>query len=302
MVEFGNLENVDLRTAWPHEANDFTPWLAENLERLSQVIGIPMEAEDTEVAVGQFAADILARNPQDNSLVLIENQLEWTDHTHLGQILTYLAGLDAKTIIWVAKEFTNPHLSAIGWLNEHTVEPFSFFAVRVKVVQIGESPLVPIFEVLERPNEWDRQIRAQHESSGELTGYSKLRHDFWAEYAKRYPEDGQIRSSYKGANVYRRIEGLIVSQYMMALRGVGIYLRESSRGYTEGDRRLAQRCTTALVEGGVIQETWGTFKEIDSQDPNNWPEMAQWLHERLSEYREVIESLASDPEPNPTES
>ena len=156
MDEFGRLEPVDLRTAWKHEALNFTPWLTENLDRLSQAIGIEMSLEDTEVKIDRFSADILARNAQDDSLVLIENQLDWSDHTHLGQILTYLAGLQAQSVIWVASGFEEAHLSAIRWLNEHTAEPFAFFAVRVGVVRIGASPMAPVFEVIERPLEWDR--------------------------------------------------------------------------------------------------------------------------------------------------
>ena len=253
MVEFGKLEEVGLRNAWPDEARDFTPWLAENLERLSEVIGIPLEPEDTEAPVGRFSADILARNPQDNSLVVIENQLEWTNHTHLGQVLTYLAGLEAQTVIWIARNFTNPHLSAIRWLNEHTVEPYAFFAVSVRVVQIGDSPLVPIFEVLERPNEWDRQIRSLQEGSGELTGISKLRHDFWADYTKAYPEDGKIPSTHKDSNIYRRICGLVVSLYL-AKGGVGIYIRAKDRGYSEEQAQLALYCSAVLEDGRALAQ------------------------------------------------
>lgn len=90
--------------------------------------------------------------------IVIENQLEQSDHTHLGQILTYLAGLKAKTVIWIAPEFRTPHLSAIRWLNERTIEGFSFFAIRVRVVRIGDSPVAPIFEVVEQPNDWDRAV------------------------------------------------------------------------------------------------------------------------------------------------
>ena len=107
-MQFAKLTEVNLREAWPNEARDFTPWLADNLDRLSQAIGIPMELAGAEVSVEQFSADILARNPADNSLVLIENQLENTDHTHLGQILTYLAGLEAQTVIWIARSFQEP--------------------------------------------------------------------------------------------------------------------------------------------------------------------------------------------------
>ena len=155
-MEFSELKDVPLREAWPHEANDFTPWLADNLHRLSQAIGVDLELEGTEVSVEGFSADILARIPSDNSMVVIENQLENTDHTHLGQVLTYLAGLEAQTVIWIAREFQGPHLSAIRWLNSHTVDPFAFFAVKVRAVRIGDAPapVAPLFEVLERPNDW----------------------------------------------------------------------------------------------------------------------------------------------------
>ena len=153
-MDFAELKNVTLRDVWGHEAKDFTPWLAANMERLSKEIGVPLELEDTEVAVEQFSADIVARNPADDSRVLIENQLEGSDHTHLGQILTYLAGVQAQTVVWIARDFAESHRSAIRWLNDHTVESFAFFAVRVRVVQIADSPLVPLFEVLERPSTW----------------------------------------------------------------------------------------------------------------------------------------------------
>ena len=134
------LKDVAPRAVWEHEARDFTPWLAENLERLSQAIGIPLELEGTEVQVEQFAADIVAVDPEDGSRVLIENQLAASDHDHLGKILTYLAGVQAQTVVWVAPRFEEAHRSAVRWLNDHTVEPFAFFAVRVRVVQIADSP------------------------------------------------------------------------------------------------------------------------------------------------------------------
>ena len=173
-IQFSRLQELPLREAWKHEAQDFTPWLAENIDHLSEAIGIPLELTGTEVAVESFSADILARNPMDDSVILIENQLEQTDHTHLGQIMTYLAGLDAKTVVWIAPSFREPHLSAIRWLNEHTADGFSFFALKARVVRIGDSPFAPMFEVVEQPNLWDRQIEAAH--SGDLR---KLRNQYW---------------------------------------------------------------------------------------------------------------------------
>lgn len=112
------LKDVAPREVWEHEARDFTPWLAENLERLSQAIGIPdLELEGTEVQVEQFAADIVAVDPTDGSRVLIENQLAASDHDHLGKILTYLAGVQAHTVVWVAPHFEEAHRSAVRWLS-----------------------------------------------------------------------------------------------------------------------------------------------------------------------------------------
>ena len=140
------------------------------------------------MSVESFSADILARNPMDDSVVLIENQLEQTDHTHLGQIMTYLAGLEAQTVIWIAPVFREPHLSAIRWLNEHTSDGFSFFAVKARVVQIGDSPFAPVFEIVEKPNDWERAISAK--SKGVKSGgdeRNELRQAFWQAYLDRVP-------------------------------------------------------------------------------------------------------------------
>ena len=297
MVEFGELKKVSLRQAWPHEANDFTPWLADNLDKLTQVIGIPMELVATEMSVEQFSADIVARYPANGSLILIENQLEWTDHTHLGQVLTYLAGTEAQTVIWIAREFTNPHLSAIRWLNEHTVAPYAFFAVRVSVVQISNSPLAPIFEVLERPSDWDRKVHVEQEII-ESGGHAKFRNDFWMFYTQRHPGDLQLSPGYKGSNVFPKISGLTLSMYL-AQNGVGIYIRPDNAEA----RQLAERCGPVLEEKGLIQDWHSSrFQHIDSQNRENWPEMTDWLHDKFVAYREVIESVAATPvEPEPDE-
>ena len=202
-----------LREVWGHEAHDFTPWLAANIKRLEKAIGIPLELEGTEVAVDQYSADIVAQNPADGCRVLIENQLEGSDHTHLGQILTYLAGVKAETVIWIARDFAESHRSAIRWLNDHTVDPFAFFAVRIRVVQIADSPLVPLFEVLERPSGWDRKIRTTIDSG--RSDLTQFRREFWSHYAKRYPNDG-VSVGYGASSFWIPIESadLKLSPYL----------------------------------------------------------------------------------------
>ena len=156
---FGDLHDIPLRDAWAHEALDFTPWLAENLDRLGEALGIRMELVAQEQRVTKYSADIVARDTLDDSLVLIENQLEWTDHGHLGQIITYLGGVDARTVVWIARDFEAAHLAAVDWLNRNTLGDYRFFAVRLRTVRIADSPIAPIFEVVGRPNEWQRDVR-----------------------------------------------------------------------------------------------------------------------------------------------
>ena len=152
-MDFSELVELELREAWPDEAGDFTPWLEDNLQRLSRVIGIAIEPDDSQVWVDGFTADVLASFPVNGSRVVIENQLDNTDHAHLGQILSNMARLEAQTAIWLAREFQPAHLSAIRWLNINTPGDFNFFAVRVRAVRIGEfpSPIAPIFDVWRNP-------------------------------------------------------------------------------------------------------------------------------------------------------
>ena len=160
MTNLGRLEKVELRDIWKTEDRDFTPWLAqeENMSVLCETLLMDLEVEAQEQNVGPFRADILCKDVNDGSWVLIENQLERTDHTHLGQLLTYAAGLDAVTIVWVAARFTDEHRAALDWLNDHTDEKIRFFGLEVELWKIGESIAAPKFNIISKPNEWTRSI------------------------------------------------------------------------------------------------------------------------------------------------
>lgn len=180
IVTLGRLEKVELRDAWPHEAGNFTPWLAqsENLALLGEALGIELAFEAMEKPVENFSADILAKDVATDRWVLIENQLEQTNHTHLGQILTYAAGLDAQTVVWIAKEFREPHRAAIDYLNHISAPEFNFFAVQVELFRIGASQLAPSFNLVAKPNDWSKQILAKAADNSETTA----RHEFWQNY------------------------------------------------------------------------------------------------------------------------
>lgn len=143
------LQRVDLREAWESESGDFTPWLAsaENIALLGDAIGMELEVESQEQSVGKFRADILCRDTANQSWVLIENQLEKTDHGHLGQLIIYAAGLEAATIVWVAAEIRDEHRAALDWLNHITSEQFMFFGLELELWRIGDSLMAPKFKV-----------------------------------------------------------------------------------------------------------------------------------------------------------
>jgi hypothetical protein len=164
------LERVPLREAWKHEANDFTPWLAEedNLNTLADALGLAdLELVATEHWVGEFKLDILCTSGDDQ--VIIENQLDKTNHAHLGQLLTYAAGTGAKKVIWVAESFRPEHVAALEFLNQNTTEELSFFAVEVELWRIGDSPLAPQFEVVAKPNDWAKSGREQTKAAANAT-------------------------------------------------------------------------------------------------------------------------------------
>jgi hypothetical protein len=294
MTEIGRLSDAKPRDAWANEAQNFTPWLADHIDQLGEALGIKLEIEGREVAVETFSADILARNVMDDSLVLIENQLEQTDHTHLGQVMTYLAGLNAQTVIWIATDFREPHLSAIKWLNEHTVEPFAFFAVRLRVVRIGESPLAPIFEVLSRPNNWERQIQARSRASGEMSEEGKRNRDFWQAYLDRHPEDSEIGFIASGiTNVWLKVDAAVplsVSVFKTR-KSVGVFVRGRFGADSDQVIGFLEPYATMLEEklGAAFGPTMGyalfeKHLEIDTTDVTNWPSAIDWLHETAPHY------------------
>jgi hypothetical protein len=174
------LERVPLREAWKHEASDFTPWLAEseNLNALADALGVSeLVLVATEHWVGDFKLDILCTDGDEQ--VIIENQLEKTNHTHLGQIIAYAAGVGAKKVIWVAESFRPEHAAALQFLNDNTTDDLNFFAVEVELWKIGDSPLAPKFEVVVKPNEWAKTGREQARVAAATTPTKQLQQKFW---------------------------------------------------------------------------------------------------------------------------
>jgi|688.fasta_scaffold80395_2 hypothetical protein len=177
--KLGTLVQVELRDIWKKEDTDFTPWLArpENILAVGNAIGIELEVQGEEHPIGPFKADIYCTDTADDSAVLIENQLERTDHTHLGQLLTYAAGLDAVTIVWIAKKFADEHRAALDWLNSRTDGGMNFFGLEIELWRVDDSKIAPKFNVVCRPNDW---VKSAGKSKGASTRNIQLQ-TFWTD-------------------------------------------------------------------------------------------------------------------------
>lgn len=195
MVNLRKLEEIkDLRKVWPHEALDFTPWLSqdENITVLADAVGIDITVDETESSVGNFNVDIFASETGTERKIIIENQLEDTNHDHLGKLITYAAGKSADVIIWVVKHAREEHKAAIEWLNNHTDEKIGFFLCEIKLFRIGSSDPAIKFEVIEKPNNWTKEVR-----NSELTNETnRQRYDYWVAFQDYAFKNAQFAKEY----------------------------------------------------------------------------------------------------------
>lgn len=182
-VKIGKLTEVDVRDLWKHEQYDFSNWLAkeENIKLLDDEIGLTLMDINKEVYIGSYRCDLVAKDETTGQIVIIENQLEATNHDHLGKIITYAAGLDAKTIIWIVKEAREEHKAAIEWLNNNSSEEIGFFLIELHAYKINDSLPAPMFKVVEKPNNFTKTSK-QNYSDKELNRSQNERLMFWEEF------------------------------------------------------------------------------------------------------------------------
>lgn len=302
--KLGRLTRVDLREAWHGEATDFTPWLAqpENITLLGEAIGIELEVEAQEKNVGPFRADILCKDTISNHYVLIENQVERTDHGHLGQLITYAAGLEVVTIVWISSRFTEEHRAALDWLNNATTTGFNFFGLEIELWRIGDSAMAPKFNVVSKPNDWSKAVREQATggSGGGLTEFQRLHLEFWTQF-RQYLEDreGPIRTNrpskdhWSNVAVGRSSFGLVPWNGMRDNRS-GVYLQfagpdaKAHYGLVEQRYRLQVEERLSLL-GTLIWRQLPDAKESQiylvrpstPSKPETWPELNEWMARAL---------------------
>ena len=182
-MAIGKLEEVDIRELWKHEQYDFSEWLAkkENIENLNEILGLTLVDISKETYVGSYRCDLFARDEATGTKVIIENQLEISNHDHLGKIITYASGLDAKVVVWIVTKAREEHRSAIEWLNNNTNSNVNFFLIEIHAYKIGNSDKAPMFKVVEQPNDF---IKNNKSSSNEesMNKSQSQRIEFWSQF------------------------------------------------------------------------------------------------------------------------
>lgn len=191
-IKIGKLQEVDIRKLWSHEQYDFSEWLSkkDNLELLNEVIGLTLSEVEKEVNVGAYRCDLVGVDETTGDKVIIENQLEMSNHDHLGKVITYASGLDAKVVVWIVKQAREEHRSAIEWLNNNTPENLSFFLIEIHAYQIGDSLCAPKFEVVEKPNGFIKNAKIQS-LSGDYKESDGEKIEFWIQFNEVLVERGK---------------------------------------------------------------------------------------------------------------
>lgn len=308
MTNLGKLEKVDLRDIWKTEAQDFTPWLASeaNIQILGDALGLSLEVEAQERNVGPFRADILCKDLDDNNWVLIENQLERTDHTHLGQLLTYASGLTAVTIIWIAAKFSDEHRKALDWLNDITDDHLQFFGLEVELWRIGESPPAPKFNIVSKPNQWSKAVGRASKSiqSETLSETKQAQLAYWEALHARLQNHSYLRSRQPRAQHWTTYSigrsGMNLSATVNSREkrlGVELYLAdENAQAFFH---LLAQERDEIESEIGSSLEWMElphrrasrmvVFKDnVEFSDRQQWEAQHEWIIERLERFHEAF--------------
>ena len=304
--KLGKLSRISLRDYWENEAQDFTPWLAqdENIALLGDTIGQELEVVGIEKQVGSFKVDILAKYTDSDDYVVIENQLEKTNHSHLGQLLTYASGYEAKIVVWIAKEISEEHRRALDWLNEKTPSGIAFFGLEIELWKIGESQPAPKFNLVSQPNDWGKIINQDKTTRGKTTETKLAQKKFWEQWVEYMKENGTFLRIQKPRLQHWLTIPVGRSGFSLALTlhsqkkriGCELYISvDNSKTYF--DRLYEQKDQLELSLNSDLE--WQPlpskkasrvvqYKAGDFQNEEEWPSLFEWLREKSERFHDVF--------------
>ena len=304
-MKLGKIKRItDLRSIWPHEANDFTKWMAEehNLAKLGEEIGIELELEERESSVGNFNVDLYAKEEGTGRKVIIENQLEETDHDHLGKLITYASGKGAEVVVWVVKRARDEHRQAIEWLNQHTDTDLGFFLVEIELWQIDDSAIAPKFSVIERPNDWGKQMQ----SVDGLNNTEQIQLAFWQKFNDTMNASPDFTKHFKtrkaqpqnwydisvgSSEYYLSFTASIQKKHMSC----GIYIPDNKELFHlfeahKADFEAQFGKSIEWVEASKARRI-NIFEPFDVSDQEQWATAYAWYLENAIKFKRIAKSI-----------
>ena len=303
--QIDTLLKVSIREAWPSEPAHFTPWLSEenNIDQIGNLIGRELEVISSEHSVGSYKADILCQDLSNDEKVIVENQYGKTDHTHLGQILTYAAGVGASTIIWLSEIFSEEHRAALDWLNENTGDNIEFYGIEIELYRIGNSLPAPLFNIVAKPNNWSKSVRKSAESS-DYSETKILQQAFWTAL-KEYIESSKGKYRWKmqkplpqhWTNIAIGRSSFHISMFVNIRDGrVGAHLVISNPSCAEKFNRLQSlymedsqkyfnnELEWEFKEGGKEHHVSLRKRNVNPENKSEWPDLHRWLAESVDKF------------------
>lgn len=288
-MRLGKLKEIDIRNVWQHEQYDFSKWLAseENINELGDTLNLSLTEVETEKFVGNYRCDILCRDEITGKVVLIENQLESTNHDHLGKIITYASGLDASVVVWIVATAREEHASAIEWLNKHTDDDLSFFLVEVHAYKIGDSCPAPQFKIIEQPNDFAKSVKAISKKS-DISETEAKRLEFWTQLNEILEERGKPFNKRKATTDHWYCVAMGSSECYISIDlvnkehkiRVGVWIQDNKELYDyfyENKTEIENSCKFELTwdrldnKKASLACTYITGLDFDNQE--NYPEL-----------------------------
>jgi len=305
----GKMQAVPLRDIWPHEAHNFTPWLLNNSGLLGDVLGMDIEISNAEHPVGGYSLDLIGQDVATGDRLIIENQLEQSDHSHLGQLLTYASGTEAVNIVWVASNFRAEHRAALDWLNDRTDEKTRFFGIEISAVKINDSIPAPLMRLVAQPNDWNKKVKAS--TAGKSSALGGLYYDFWSllldELASSKP--GWSAAKTPSTDNWRYLSSGISGIYFalsFSQKGLcsAIYFGNSSadinaalyaaleKEKSQIEQSISRELSWEPLDGKTASRV-GEYYPGNISDTEAWPEFVEWFLKSQSDLRRVFSDRKS---------